>query len=91
MLSRSEIELFLQEGYVIRRDVLSQTDIETYRAAVDRILHKCRVEKAHQYLRYVDGDQDDIWGVNHIFHPSIREQPSLNRLHIPKFWMSSKA
>ena len=37
MLSHSEIESFLEEGYVIRRGVLSQTDIETYRVAVDRI------------------------------------------------------
>ena len=73
MLSHSEIESFLQKGYVIRRGVLSKTDIETYRAAVDRILHKCRIEQAHEYLRYVDNEQDDIWGVNHIFHPSIRE------------------
>ena len=35
MLSHSEIESFLQEGYVIRREVLPQTDIATYRAAVD--------------------------------------------------------
>ena len=84
MLNHSEIESFLQEGYVIRRDVLSQTDIETYRAAVDCILHKCRIEKVHQYLRYVDGEQDDIWGVNNIFHPSIREEALVNSLGHPQ-------
>ena len=84
MLSHSEIESFLQEGYVIRRGVLSQTDIETYRAAVDRVLHKCRIEKAHQYLRYVDSEQDDIWGVNHIFHPSVREDALVESLGHPQ-------
>ena len=84
MLSHSEIESFLQEGYVIRRSVLSQTDIATYRTAIDRILHKCRVEKVHQYLRYVDGEQDDIWGVNHIFHPSIREAALVESLGHPQ-------
>ena len=84
MLSHSEIESFFQKGYVIRRGVLSQTDIETYRAAVDHILHKCRVEKAHQYLRYVDGEQDDIWGVNHILHPSIRETALVESLGHPQ-------
>ena len=84
MLSHSEIESFLQKGYVIRRGVLSQADIETYRAAVDRILHKCRVEKVHEYLRYVDGEQDDIWGVNHIFHPSVREDSLVESLAHPQ-------
>ena len=84
MLSHSEIESFLQEGYVIRRSVLSHADIETYRAAVDSILHKCRVEKAHEYLRYVDGEQDDIWGVNNIFHPSIREPALVESLGHPQ-------
>ena len=84
MLSHSEIESFLQDGYVIRRGVLSQTDIETYRAAVDSILHKCRIEKVHQYLRYVDGEQDDIWGVNNVFHPSIREAALVESLGHPQ-------
>ena len=61
-----------------------EADIATYRAAVDSILHKCRIEKAHQYLRYVDGEQDDIWGVNHIFHPSIREDALVESLGQPQ-------
>ena len=85
MLNHSEIESFFQKGYLIRRGVLSQTDIAIYRTAVDCILYKCRAEKAHEYLRYVDGEQDDIWGVNHIFHPSIREEPSSNRWGTRRF------
>jgi hypothetical protein len=84
MLTQSEIESFLQKGYVIRRGVLSQADLEKYRAAVDRILHKCRVERAHSYVRYIDGEKDDIWGVNHIFHPSIRERDLVESLGNPQ-------
>ena len=62
MLTNTEIQSFFENGYVIRRGVLSQTEIDTYRAAVDRILYKCRVEKAHSHLRYIDGEQDDTWG-----------------------------
>ena len=84
MLHHSEVETFLQDGYVIRRGALSETDIATYRAAVDSILHKCRVEKVHEYLRYVDGERDDIWGVNNIFHPSIREAVLVESLGHPQ-------
>ena len=84
MLNHSEMESFFQKGYLIRRGVLSQTDIAIYRTAVDSILHKCRVEKAHEYLRYVDGEQDDIWGVNNIFHPSIREPALVKSLGHPQ-------
>ena len=84
MLNSTEIQSFLENGYVIRRGGLSQADMETYRAAVDGILHKCRVEKAHQYLRYVDDRKDDIWGVNHIFHPNIREEALVESLGHPQ-------
>ncbi|MBI1922928.1 phytanoyl-CoA dioxygenase family protein [Candidatus Poribacteria bacterium] len=84
MLNHSEIESFLENGYVIREGALSQADIETYRAAVERILYKCRVEKVHPHLRYVDGEKDDIWGVNHIFHPNIREGGLVESLGHPQ-------
>jgi ectoine hydroxylase-related dioxygenase (phytanoyl-CoA dioxygenase family) len=84
MLNRSEIDSFLENGYVIRRGALSQTDIETYCAAVERVLRKCRVEKGHPYLRYVDEEKDDIWGVNHIFHPNIREDCLVKSLGHPQ-------
>ncbi|MCH8289972.1 phytanoyl-CoA dioxygenase family protein [Candidatus Poribacteria bacterium] len=84
MLNHTEIQSFLENGYVIRRGVLSQRDIETYRAAVDRILYKCRIEKAHQYLRHIDGEKDDIWGVNNIFHPSIREHALVESVGHPQ-------
>ena len=73
MVSQVEREQFLQEGHIIRKGALSDDDLRVYRDAVDRILAKCRIEKAHPHLRFVDGEKDDIWGVNHIFHPSIRE------------------
>jgi hypothetical protein len=84
MLNNTEIQSFFDNGYVIRRGGLSQAQIETYRAAVDRILYKCRVEKAHSHLRYIDGKQDDTWGVNHIFHPSIREDCLVESLGHPQ-------
>ena len=58
---------------------------QSYRSAVDHILHKCRVEGLHaDHLRYVDGERDDIWGVNNIFHPSIREQALVSALAHPQ-------
>lgn len=47
MLTASEINAFIEDGYITRKGALSQTDIQTYRRAVDRILHKCRVEGLH--------------------------------------------
>ena len=62
MLTRSEIDAFFENGYIIRKGALSATDIESYRSATDRILHKCRVEGLHtDHLRYIDGERDDIW------------------------------
>ena len=85
MLTHSEISAFVENGYIIRKGALSQTDIQTYRSAIDRILHKCRVEGLHaDNLRYIDGERDDIWGVNNIFHPSIREQALVSALAHPQ-------
>ena len=85
MLPDSEINAFVENGYIIRKGVLSQTDIQTYRSAIDRILHKCRVESLHaNHLRYIDGERDDFWGVNNIFHPNIREQALVDALAHPQ-------
>ena len=85
MLTTSEINAFAENGYLIRKGALSQTDIQTYRSAIDRILHKCRAEGLHaDHLRYIDGERDDIWGVNNIFHPSIREQALVSALAHPQ-------
>lgn len=85
MLRDSEINGFVENGYIVRRGALSQTDIQDYRSAVDRILHKCRVEGLHaDQLRYIDSERDDIWGVNNIFHPSIREQALVSALAHPQ-------
>ena len=85
MLTQSEIDAFVENGYIVRKGALSEADIQTYRSAIDRILHKCRVEGLHaDHLRYIDGERDDIWGVNNIFHPSIREQALVNALAHPQ-------
>ena len=85
MLTRSEIDAFVENGYIIRKGALSQTDLQTYRTAIDRILHKCRAKGLHaDHLRYIDGERDDIWGVNNIFHPSIREQALVDALAHPQ-------
>ena len=85
MLTHSEVNAFVENGYIIRKGALSGTDIQTYRSAIDRILHKCRVEGLHaDHLRYIDGERDDIWGVNNIFHPSIREQALVDALAHPQ-------
>ena len=85
MLTSSEINAFVENGYIIRKGALSQTDIQTYRSAIDRILHKCRIERLHaEHLRYIDGERDDNWGVNNIFHPSIREQALVDALAHPQ-------
>ncbi len=85
MLTSSEINTFVENGYIIRKNALSTTDIESYRSAIDRILHKCRVEGLHaDHLRYIDGERDDIWGVNNIFHPSIRERALVEALAHPQ-------
>ncbi|MXZ01584.1 phytanoyl-CoA dioxygenase family protein, partial [Candidatus Poribacteria bacterium] len=85
MLTSSEINTFVENGYIIRKNALSTTDIESYRSAIDRILHKCRVEGLHaDHLRYIDGERDDIWGVNNIFHPSIRERALVDALAHPQ-------
>ena len=85
MLTPSEINPFVENGYIIREGALSETDIQIYRSAIDRILHKCRIERLHaDHLRYIDGERDDIWGVNNIFHPSIREQALVDVLAHPQ-------
>ena len=85
MLTSSEINAFVENGYIIRKGALPQTDIQAYQTAIDRILHKCRVEGLHaDHLRYIDGERDDIWGVNNIFHPSIREQALVDALAHPQ-------
>ena len=85
MLTRSETNAFIENGYIIRKGALSENDLQTYRSAVDRILHKCRVERLHaDHLRYIDSERDDIWGVNNIFHPSIREQILVDALAHPQ-------
>ena len=92
MLTATEINAFFQNGYIIRKGALSQTDIQSYRSAIDQILHKCRFEGLHaDHLRYIDGERDDIWGINNIFHPSIREQALVDALlHTRRYWMSLK-
>ena len=85
MLTHSEIDAFVEKGYIIRKGALSQADIHVYQSAIDRILHKCRVEGLHaDHLRYIDSERDDIWGVNNIFHPSIREQALVDALAHPQ-------
>ena len=85
MLTSTEINAFFENGYIIRKGALSQTDIQSYRSAIDRMLHKCRVEGLHaDHLRYIDGERDDIWGVNNILHPSIREQALVDALAHPQ-------
>ena len=85
MLTSAEINAFVENGYIIRKGALSATDIQTYQRAIDRILHKCRVEGLHaDQLRYIDGERDDSWGVNNIFHPSIREQALVDALAHPQ-------
>ena len=85
MLTRAETDAFVENGYIIRKGALSETDLQTYRSAIDRILHKCRVESLHaDHLRYIDGERDDIWGVNNIFHPIIREQSLVDALAHPQ-------
>ncbi|MYB93652.1 phytanoyl-CoA dioxygenase family protein [Candidatus Poribacteria bacterium] len=57
MLTTSEINDFVENGYIIRKGALSQTDIQTYRSAIDRVLHKCRAEGLHaDHLRYIDDE-----------------------------------
>ena len=85
MLTPSEINAFVEDGYLIRKNALSPTNIQSYRSAIDRILHKCRIEGLHaEHLRYIDSERDDIWGVNNIFHLSIRERTLVDALAHPQ-------
>lgn len=82
MVSDAEKTHFSEQGYLIRRRVFNDEEIATYRAAVERILAKCR-SGAYRNVRWIDNDHDDFWGVNHILHGDVREEALLASLEHP--------
>ena len=82
MLSQSEHDAFITDGFIIRRAALTATQIEEYRAAVTRVVARC--ETADGYADVRRGPGGMIWGVNNILHPSVREPALLSALGEPE-------
>ena len=81
MLTQAERDGFRDLGYVIRRGALSEPQLVEYRAAVDRVVAHCEGPDGYGDARR--GPDGQIWGVNNIFHPSVREPVLLSALGEP--------
>jgi hypothetical protein len=81
MLTQNEIDGFVEDGYVVRRGALTEPQMASYRAAVDRVVARCEAESGYDDVRWGPGRQ--IWGVNNILHPDVREPDLLASLGEP--------
>lgn len=82
MLAQAERDSFIIDGYVIRRGALTASQVNEYRAAVDRVVARCEVANGYADVRRGPGGQ--IWGVNNILHPDVREPSLLASLGEPE-------
>ncbi len=82
MLNDAERDSFSEDGYVIRRGALTGEQLAAYRDAVDRVTARCEEPGGYADVRRGAGRQ--IWGVNNILHPDIREPALLASLGEPE-------
>jgi len=81
MLAQRECDAFATEGYVVRRGALTAAQVERYAEAVDRVVLRCEAPGGYADVRR--GQRGQLWGVNNILHPDIRERALLEALGEP--------
>jgi hypothetical protein len=69
-------------GYFVRRDALSREEVASCLAAAERVLQKCR-DRRYPHVRWTGEERDDIWGIDHLFHPDLREPTLVDVLGNP--------
>ncbi len=72
---QSYVRSFTEDGYVIVRDVLPDTELAALRAALSRVEAKVNERPDAYDTRYTANDEStvDTWGVNHVFAPELYE------------------
>ncbi len=81
MLDERERDGFAADGYVVRRAALTPAQLAEYREAVDRVVARCEDPEGYGDVRR--GQRQEIWGVNNILHPDVREAALLRSLGEP--------
>ena len=70
-ITKYEKDKFDNEGYVVKRKVIDDETINKSRLAIDKIRKKCENYEYLYYRKFADIALNDIYGIEHIFHPQI--------------------
>ncbi len=73
-VSEEQKKQFDQDGYLIFEKVISNETIKKSIESYERIRKKCESFDYLHYRRYKDIALNDIYGIEHIFHPDIFEE-----------------
>ena len=73
-ISEKEKKKFDTDGYIVFKNVISDQTIKKSIESYNRIRKKCESFDYLYYRRFKDIALNDIYGIEHIFHPDIFEE-----------------
>ena len=80
VISADQKEFFSQEGYIIVRNAISEDTIKKALKAYERMRNKCDKYQYLYFRKYRDIALNDVYGIEHIFHPDIFEEDIFSSL-----------
>ena len=70
-ISKDERERFETDGYIIKKKVIDNLTIDKSIQAIDKIRKKCENYEYLYFRKFADIALNDVYGIEHIFHPKI--------------------
>jgi len=80
VITADQKEFFSQEGYIIVRNAISEDTIKKALKAYERMRNKCDKYQYLYFRKYRDIALNDVYGIEHIFHPDIFEEDIFSSL-----------
>ena len=74
MITNRQKQQFNEDGFFIVKKVISEQQVKKSLKAYERMREKCESYKYIHYRKYADIALNDIYGIEHIFHPEIFEE-----------------
>src|SRR5579872_3963209 len=69
-------------GYFVQRGALSPEMVASCLDATEHVLQKC-LEHRYPHVQRTGEARDDFWGIDHLFHPDVREPVLVDVLGSP--------
>jgi ectoine hydroxylase-related dioxygenase (phytanoyl-CoA dioxygenase family) len=74
MITNKQKRQFEEDGFFIVKNAISEQQVKKSLKAYERMREKCESYKYIYFRKYADIALNDIYGIEHIFHPEIFEE-----------------